>query len=114
MNFEHATQFSCSRAKIILTLSNRWRQDHGYPLLQGGDVHAFNALMLQLFHIFGEMYHEQLEGHLDARLWGEVELPMRDVIGAPGVQAWWRKYSRWFSEEFANYVNQLQQPDAHQ
>jgi hypothetical protein len=33
---------------------------------------------------------------------------MRDLINAcPGIQAWWREYSRWFSEEFANYVNQL-------
>jgi hypothetical protein len=77
--------------------------------------------MLQLFHMVGEMYHEKLEGHLDARLWREMELPMRELIGAPGIQTWWRKYSRWFSEEFVNYVNHLQQitkrtsePDGHQ
>jgi hypothetical protein len=35
---------------------------------------------------------------------------MRDVINArPGIQAWWRENSGWFNEEFANYVNQLQQ-----
>jgi hypothetical protein len=35
---------------------------------------------------------------------------MRDVINRfPGIHAWWREYSRWFSEEFVNYVNQLQQ-----
>ena len=50
---------------------------------------------------------------------------MRGLINRwPGIQAWWREYSDWFSEEFANYVNQLQQidkrpslyrePDAHQ
>jgi hypothetical protein len=37
---------------------------------------------------------------------------MGDSINAwPGIQAWWREYSRWFSEEFANYVNQPQQID---
>jgi hypothetical protein len=35
---------------------------------------------------------------------------MRDLINArPGIQAWWRLYSKWFGEEFVNYVNQLQQ-----
>jgi hypothetical protein len=44
--------------------------------------------MLQLFHMVGEMYHERLEEHLDPRLGREIELPMREVIEAPGVQAW--------------------------
>jgi len=30
---------------------------------------------------------------------------MRDVINRfPGIQAWWREISYWFSEEFVNYV----------
>jgi hypothetical protein len=61
-----------------------------------------------VFHIFKELYFQHLEGHLDPRLWHEVETPMRDVINRfPGIQAWWREISYWFSEEFVNYVNQL-------
>ena len=83
--------------------------------LKGPDRETFNGFILQLFHIFNEMYYEQLEGHLDPRLWREIETPMRDLIKTwPGIRAWWREISDWFSEEFANYVNQLQQPDAHQ
>jgi len=79
--------------------------------LEGADRVSFEAFMLQWFHIFAEMYHQHLEGHLDPRLWHEVETPMRDLINArPGIQAaWWRLYSKWFGEEFVNYVNQLQQ-----
>ena len=78
--------------------------------LEGGDRQSYNALMMQLFHIFGEMYHQQLEGELDPRLWHECETPMRDLINArPGLQVWWRLHSKWFGEEFVNYVNQLQQ-----
>jgi hypothetical protein len=59
---------------------------------------------------YGEMYHQHLEGHLDPRVWHEVETPMRDLINArPGIRAWWRLYSNWFGEEFVNYVNQVQQ-----
>ena len=35
---------------------------------------------------------------------------MRDINAYPGVQAWWRSRSHWYSEEgFANCINQLQQ-----
>ena len=78
--------------------------------LEGADRVSFEAFMLQWFHIFAEMYHQHLEGHLDPRVWREVETPMRDLINArPGIQAWWRLYSSWFGEEFVNYVNQIQQ-----
>ena len=78
--------------------------------LEGADRVTFECFMLQWFHIFAEMYHQHLEGHLDPRLWHEVETPMRDLINArPGIQAWWRLYSKWFGEEFVNYVNQVQQ-----
>ena len=78
--------------------------------LEGADRVSFEAFMLQWFHIFAEMYHQHLEGHLDPRVWHEVETPMRDLINArPGIQAWWRLYSKWFGEEFVNYVNQIQQ-----
>jgi hypothetical protein len=78
--------------------------------LEGADRVSFEAFMLQWFHIFAEMYHQHLEGHLDPRVWREVETPMRDLINArPGIQAWWRLYSKWFGEEFVNYVNQIQQ-----
>ena len=55
------------------------------------------------------MYYRQLEGHLDPRVWRGIEAAMRDFNGYPGVQAWWRSRSHWFSEEFAKHINQLQQ-----
>jgi hypothetical protein len=48
--------------------------------LEGADRVSFEALMLQWFHIFAEMYSQHLEGHLDPRVWREVETPMRDLI----------------------------------
>ena len=66
------------------------------------------------------MYYQQLDRHLDPRLWRETETPMRHVINRfPGVQAWWREFSDWFGEEFVKFVDQLiakrpREPDAHQ
>jgi hypothetical protein len=34
---------------------------------------------------------------------------MRELNALPGVQAWWRLRSHWFDEEFAKFINQLQQ-----
>src|SRR5215469_14950098 len=86
---------------------NRGVQD--WESLEGTDRQVFQAFTLQLFHIFEELYYQQLEGHLDRRLWREVETPMGDLIKTwPGIRAWWRDYSDWFGEDFVKHVNQLQ------
>ena len=92
-------------------LADVWNRGlHDFESLEGADLRTFNALTLQLFHILRELYYQQLQGHLDTRLWREVEIPMRDMINRfPGLRAWWRECSRWFSEGFVNYVNQLMQ-----
>ncbi len=66
--------------------------------------------MHQMFRNVENVYHQHLEGHLDPRVWRGLEVAMRDISTAPGVQAWWRSYSRWFSgEEFTKFINQQQQ-----
>ena len=80
-----------------------------FESLKGADLLGFSALMLQLFHIYQESYFQRLEGHLKPRLWREVEGTLREFNGYPGVQAWWRYRSHLFSEEFAKFVDQVQQ-----
>jgi hypothetical protein len=65
--------------------------------------------MHQMFKLFEEAYYGQLERHMDARVWREADAAMRDYNGYPGVQAWWRSRSHWFSEEFVKHIDQLQQ-----
>jgi hypothetical protein len=113
-----------ARHPHLAELWTRGVQD--YESVEGADRTSFNVLLGGLFRIFEEMYYQRLDGHLDPRLWREVETPMRDMINRfPGIQAWWREFSDWFGDEkFVNYVNQLQQtakrpslyrePDAHQ
>jgi hypothetical protein len=86
-----------------------YRGIHDFESLEGADLVGFSMLMDQLFFIYQEMYYQQLEGHLDPRVWGMTEAPMRDVNAYPGVQAWWRSRSHWFSEEFAKLINERQQ-----
>jgi hypothetical protein len=82
---------------------------HDVESLEGADLVRFSALMNQLFRICEEMYYQQLEGHLDPRVWRGFEAIIHDVIGYPGIQAWWRSRSHWFGEEFAKLINERQQ-----
>ena len=83
---------------------------HDFESLEGAELVRFTIIMSQLFRNYEDAYYGQLEGHLDARVWHSWEAAMRDINAYPGVQAWWRSRSHWYSEEgFANYINQLQQ-----
>jgi hypothetical protein len=85
-----------------------YRGIHDFESLEGAERVRFSALMDQLFRLYEETYYGQSEGHVAARIWRQAEAPLRDLNGYPGVQAWWRSRSHWFSEDFAKYVNQLQ------
>ena len=86
-----------------------YRGIHNFDSLEGADLIGFGVLMTQLFSIYKEMYYQRLDGHLDPRVWHEVEAALPDIIAYPGVQAWWRLRSHWFSEEFVKFVDQVQQ-----
>jgi hypothetical protein len=85
-----------------------YRGIHDFESLEGADIAGFSALMLALFRVYEDMYHQQLEG-MDIYVWRGIEVSIRDINGYPGVQAWWRSRSHWFTEEFAKHINQLQE-----
>ena len=78
-----------------------------YESIQGVDLPRYNALIDHLFRIYEDMYYQNLEGHLDPRVWHGFQAPMRDIIAYPGIQDWWQSRSHWFSREFAEFVNEL-------
>ena len=86
-----------------------YRGIHDFESLEEADLVGFSALMVEAFRHYEGLYYLQSVGHFDPRLWRGWEAAMRDLSGYPGVQAWWRSRSHWFSEEFAKHINQLQQ-----
>jgi hypothetical protein len=86
-----------------------YRGIHDFESLEGADLAGFSSLMGPLFKVSEDAYHQHLEGHLDPRVWRGFEALMRDFNAYPGVQAWWRSRSHWFTEEFAKLINQQQQ-----
>jgi hypothetical protein len=88
----------------------RSRGVHDYESLEGTDRARFNSYMHALFRTIEDVYYQHLEGHLDPHRWRGLEVVARELNAAPGVQAWWHSHSHWFAgEEFAKFINQLQQ-----
>jgi hypothetical protein len=88
----------------------RTRGFRDYESLEGVDRSRFDTYRHALFRTVEDGYYQHLQGNFDPRLWRGFEVVLSEVMALPGVQAWWRSHSHWFSgEEFANYVNQLQQ-----
>ena len=86
-----------------------YRGIHDFDSLKGADLVGFSTLMNQLFRTVEEMYYLQAAGHLEKGVWHGWETAHRDFNAYPGVQAWWRLRSHWFSEEFVKFVDQMQQ-----
>jgi hypothetical protein len=86
-----------------------YRGIHDFESLKGAELVRFSALMVEAFRRSEEMYYLQLEGRLEPYVWKGIEAGMREFSGYPGIQAWWRFRSHWFSEEFVKHINQLQQ-----
>jgi len=84
-----------------------YRGMRDFESIQGADLPRFSGLMDHLFRIYEDMYYQNLEGHLDPRVWRGFEAPMRDIIAYPGAQAWWRTRSHWFSREFQEFIDGL-------
>ena len=68
----------------------------------------------RLKHNFGmakpEGYRKAIRLMTLADQFGIPVVTLVDTPGAfPGVQAWWRLHSHWFDEEFAKFINQVQQ-----
>jgi hypothetical protein len=103
-------------SQIIQQLSSRpelrelyYRGIRDYESLEGADLVGFGVFMLEVFRSNEELYYQLLEGKLDPRLWSGPEAALRGINAYPGVQAWWRLRSHWFSAEYAKHINELQQ-----
>jgi hypothetical protein len=50
-----------------------------------------------------------MKGHLEKAVWRGWEAALREFNALPGVQTFWRLRSHWFSDEFAKFIDQVQQ-----
>jgi hypothetical protein len=91
----------------LAELRNRGFRD--FESLEDTDRARFSSYMHSTFRVAEDVYYQHLDEHVDPHRWLGYEAALRDVNKAPGVQAWWRSHSHWFSEKFVKFVDQLQQ-----
>lgn len=90
-------------------LAELWfRGIYDFQSIKGPSLMRFSSLMDYLFRIYEDMYYQHLEGQLDPRVWSGFEAIMRDFNAYPGIQAWWRSRSHWFSEQFRQFISERQ------
>ena len=91
----------------LAELRNRGFRDFGS--LEDTDRARFSSYMHSTFRVAEDVYYQHLDRNVDPDRWHGLDALLRGVNKAPGVQAWWRSHSQYFSEKFVKFVDQLQQ-----
>jgi hypothetical protein len=51
-----------------------------------------------------DQFFQWSEGHLDLRMWPGIKASAGDIFAFPGVQAWWKTRSHWYSDQFQAFI----------
>src|SRR5215831_10001987 len=71
------------------------RGSRDFKSLEWVEQRRLSSFYLQMLRIYEEAYYGKLQGQLDSRVWRDINMPMGEAMGAPGLQAWWRLRSHW-------------------
>ena len=61
------------------------RGNKDFKSLERAEQRRLASFFHQLFRIYEEAYYGQLQGQLDARVWRDVNVTMREFIASPGI-----------------------------
>lgn len=80
---------------------------HDRDALTPVEVLRFNAGHLKLFSNWEAVFHYSREGGVHD--WGAEAFlrRMEDMVGLPGLQAYWKGRRHWYTEDFASQVDRL-------
>ena len=79
---------------------------HDFSLLQGPELVRFSALMIHMFRLYEDQFLQLTAGDLDPQVWHGFDAAISDFCSLPGLQAWWKTRSRWFSEQFQSLIEE--------
>jgi hypothetical protein len=60
----------------------------------------FSSLLVLACRVWEDQFFQWAEGHYDQEVWGGIDASIADVCSMPGVQAWWKTRSHWYSDQF--------------
>jgi hypothetical protein len=67
----------------------------------------FGSCLGKIFRYYESAFHQWRAGRIDDDYWHTFDQPAADLLGYPGLQAWWATRSRWFGERFQAHVASL-------
>lgn len=99
VQFTHATSRDQSLAEVVF----RGMLDRSS--LSPAEQYRYNAALLGLFRAQEAMFHYHREGGVHDWGFESYRATMIDLMGLPGIQAYWKDRRHWFSTEFQGEVD---------
>ena len=78
-----------------------------FESLEAQERLQFSAIWSKIFRIHESAYHQKVSGKLDDPFWSSFDAPQAELLGYPGVQAWWATRAHWHSRPFQRYIAAL-------
>lgn len=78
----------------------RWRE------LTPEESQRFVLLMMNLFSLHANAYHQHAQGALDSEAYKGVRMTLARIACSPGGASWWRHTMHVFSPDFVAFVEQ--------
>jgi hypothetical protein len=84
-----------------------FRGIYDFDSIKGADLMRFSSLMDYLFRFTRTCTISTWKDNWTIG-WEAFERIMRDINSYPGIQAWWRTRSHWFSQQFGQFIAKRQ------
>jgi hypothetical protein len=75
-----------------------------FSSLNNAELPRFSGLILHMCRIWEDQFLQWSEGYLDPRVWHGLDAAIDDFLTLPGMQAWWKTRSHWYSEQFQSLI----------
>ena len=96
-------QFTNGELAAIFIKANR-----DFDSLSESEALQFVAGVHGIFRVFEEAYHQYQAGRLDSNLWAGMNRQYASYLAASAFQRYWVMRGYQYSQDFQNYVNELE------
>lgn len=75
--------------------------------LDGARSRQYLAMLLSVFRLFEEFFHQHRDGMMDEARWRSNALRVRGFLASPGMRAAWRTHALTFGSEFRAWMDAI-------
>lgn len=78
-----------------------------FDALEGEQRLLFSASWGKIIRFHESAFYQHRGGRIDDVTWAAFDGPQAELMGYPGVQAWWRSRAHWHSGPFGEHIQSL-------